>query len=412
MHDLSAIHAHSIIFDTRLILLTFESFQFHSTLNNNLLQLGFTRATPIQLESIPHVLAGKDVMGLAQTGTGKTAAFALPIIQKLLTGPKGKIRALIVAPTRELAQQIHEANLELCQGTGLKSMTLYGGVNINPQIKLLQAGVDIVVACPGRLLDHIGQNTISLKYVQILVLDEADQMFDMGFLPSIRKLMRSLPQKHQTLLFSATMPPEINHLARDILHEPVTIEVGRSAPALSVKQVLFPVPQHLKIHLLIHLLKTTETESVLIFTRTKHGAKQVSAKLEAAGFLSTSLQGNLSQNRRLSAMNGFRDGSLRILVATDIAARGIDVSRISHVINYDMTSTVELYIHRIGRTGRADRVGEAYTFIVPEDDLLIRKLNRLQSEPIESRMLDNFDYAAPAGTARHPTLRYETRKKR
>jgi len=387
--------------------LNFNSFNFNKHILANINAQGYTTPTPIQLQSIPSILAGKDVMGLAQTGTGKTAAFALPIIQRLMAGGRLSIRALIVAPTRELAQQIHESIVELCKGTGLKSMTLYGGVNINPQIKSLKSGVDIVVACPGRLLDHLQQRTINLEKVEVLVLDEADQMFDMGFLPSIRKLLRFLPKKRQTLLFSATMPNEINELARDVLHNPITIEVGHSAPATSVQQVLFPVPQHLKADLLIYLLKQTVIESVLVFTRTKRGAKQVALKLEQAGFKATSLQGNLSQNKRLSAMNGFRDGSLQILVATDIAARGIDVTTISHVINYDMPSTVESYIHRIGRTGRAARIGEAYTLTVQEDLLLVRKIEKVLGNKLEQRRITGFNYDVKSTAApRNPTLKY------
>jgi ATP-dependent RNA helicase RhlE len=387
--------------------LNFNAFNLHPLILANVQALGYTTPTPIQQQSLPSVLEGKDVMGLAQTGTGKTAAFALPIIQRLLEGPRSCVRALIVAPTRELAQQIHEAIIELCKGTGIQSMTLYGGVNINPQIKTLKSGVEIVVACPGRLLDHVQQRTINLDKVEVLVLDEADQMFDMGFLPSIRRILRLVPKKRQTLLFSATMPSVINELAREALHQPITVEVGHSAPATSVQQVLFPVEQHLKAELLKHILKNTTFDSVLVFTRTKRGAKQVALKLEQAGFQATSLQGNLSQNKRLSAMNGFRDGSLKIMVATDIAARGIDVNTISHVINYDMPSTVESYIHRIGRTGRAERVGEAYTLTVQEDQLLVRKIERVLGRQIEQRKLTDFNYAAKsAGPARHPTLKH------
>ena len=391
---------------SRKISLNFDSFNLHPLILANVQALGYKTPTPIQQQSLPSVLQGKDVMGLAQTGTGKTAAFALPIIQRLLEGPRSCVRALIVAPTRELAQQIHEAIVELCKGTGINSMTLYGGVNINPQIKTLKAGVEIVVACPGRLLDHLQQRTINLDKVEVLVLDEADQMFDMGFLPSIRRILRYLPKKRQTLLFSATMPSAINELAREVLHQPITVEVGHSAPATSVQQVLFPVEQHLKAELLMHILRKTQFDSVLIFTRTKRGAKQVAQKLEQAGFLATSLQGNLSQSRRLSAMNGFRDGSLKIMVATDIAARGIDVNTISHVINYDMPSTVESYIHRVGRTGRAEREGEAYTLTLQEDQLLVRKIERVLGSKLEQRRLEDFNYdAKSAGPARHPTLK-------
>lgn len=382
-------------------------------------ELGYETPTPIQQQSIPPILLGKDVMGLAQTGTGKTAAFALPILQKLLDGPRANVRALVIAPTRELAHQIHEAIGALSKGTKLRSLTLYGGVNINPQIKNLKQGVDIVVACPGRLLDHLQQRTIDLSKVEVLVLDEADQMFDMGFLPSIRKILRYLPAKRQTLLFSATMPAAIHDLAHDILHKPIKIEIGRVAPATSVTQILFPVPTNLKTELLIHLLHKIEKESVLVFTRTKHTAKKVAMKLEEAGFSATSLQGNLSQNKRMSAMSGFRDGSLQILVATDIAARGIDVSSISHVINYDIPDTVETYIHRIGRTGRAAKDGEAFTLITQNDESEVRAIERVLGKKLERDELDDFDYKAPAPmrslmhvATRKPTHQRNRRRKK
>jgi ATP-dependent RNA helicase RhlE len=338
-------------------------------------------------------MAGKDVMGLAQTGTGKTAAFVLPILQRLLQNRGRGVRAVVIAPTRELAQQIHDATVQLCQGTRLKSMTIYGGVSINPQIQNLKNGVDIVVACPGRLLDHIQQRTICLDNVEVLVLDEADQMFDMGFFLTIRKILRYLPKKRQTLLFSATMPSAINELAQEALHNPVKVEIDHSAPASSVTQTLYPVPQHLKAELLIKILRQTELAAVLVFTRTKRGAKQVAQKLETNGFRATSLQGNLSQNKRLSAMADFRDGKLQILVATDIASRGIDITSISHVINYDMPNTVETYIHRIGRTGRAQKMGEAFTLIVDEDTLLVRKIERVLGYKLEQQKLKDFNYA-------------------
>lgn len=373
--------------------MSFDSFNLHPRILSNVRALGYTTPTPIQNQSIPPLLLGQDVMGLAQTGTGKTAAFALPILQRLMQGPRSCVRALIIAPTRELAQQIYEAIGELSKGTGLRSVTLYGGVNINPQIKSLSHGVEIVVACPGRLLDHLEQRTIHLDKVEMLVLDEADQMFDMGFLPSIRRILRCLPKKRQTLLFSATMPSAIHELAHEVLHQAVTIKIGHSAPAASVKQTLFPVAQHLKGGLLIKILQKTDIESVLVFTRTKHGAKKVAQKLEQAGFRATSLQGNLSQNKRQNAMNSFRDGSLQILVATDIASRGIDVTKISHVINYDMPNTVETYIHRIGRTGRADKMGEAFTLVTQEDLSQVRDIERVLGNRLEQRKLDDFDYA-------------------
>lgn len=384
--------------------MSFDSFNLHPSILANVHALGYKTSTPIQSQSIPPILLGKDVMGLAQTGTGKTAAFTLPIIQRLITGPRSCVRALIVAPTRELAQQIHDAFVKLCHGTGLRSATLYGGVNINSQIKKLESGVEIVVACPGRLLDHVQQKTINLSKVDMLVLDEADQMLDMGFLPSIRRILTFLPKKRQTLLFSATMSFAIDELAYELLNEPIRIKIGHSAPATSVKQALFPVATHLKSSLLIKILRKTNIESVLIFTRTKHAAKKVAGKLEEAGFRATSLQGNLSQNKRQSAMNGFRNGTVQILVATDIASRGIDVSGISHVINYDIPDTVEAYIHRIGRTGRADKMGEAFTLITHEDDIEVRNIERVLGNKLEQCKLEDFDYAAP-GTSRNTWTR-------
>jgi len=376
---------------------SFDLFKLDPRITSNIRLLGYKHPTPIQNESIPPCLLGLDVMGLAQTGTGKTAAFSLPILQRLINGQRHCIRALIIAPTRELAQQIHESISELAQGIGLRSMTLYGGTNINTQIKNLASGVEIAVVCPGRLLDHIQQKTIDLSKVEVLVLDEADQMFDMGFLPNIRKILRYLPKKRQTLLFSATMPDAIRQLAHEVLHKPITVQMGVTAPAASVKQILFPVPQHLKNDLLIKILKRTPIESVLVFTRTKHGAKKVALKLEQAGFRATSLQGNLSQNKRQSAMNGFRDGSLQILVATDIASRGIDVASISHVINYDIPDTVSAYIHRIGRTGRAAKIGEAFTLVTSDDQQQIRDIERMQGSKLEQCKLDDFDYTAITG---------------
>jgi ATP-dependent RNA helicase RhlE len=326
-------------------------------------------------------------MGLAQTGTGKTAAFALPILERLIKGPRGSVRALIIAPTRELAEQIHEAIGALGRQTKLRSITIYGGVGVNPQIQKLRAGVDIVVACPGRLLDHINQGTIDLSRIEVLVLDEADRMFDMGFLPDIRRILKHVPAKRQTLLFSATMPDDIRKLAHEVLHNPVTVQVGHTAPVNTVSHALYPVPQHLKTALLLELLKHTDTDSVLIFTRTKHRAKRVGQQLEKAGYRAASLQGNLSQNKRQAALDGFRDGSFQILVATDIAARGIDVSSISHVINYDMPDTADAYTHRIGRTGRAAKTGDAFTFITREDEDMVRSIERVLGEMVERRTL-------------------------
>jgi ATP-dependent RNA helicase RhlE len=373
--------------------LNFETFNFHPSVASGVAAAGFETPTPIQTRAIPQVSNGRDIMGLAQTGTGKTAAFVLPILNRLLGRKHRCIRALVVAPTRELAEQIHKDFEILGQKTHLRSVTVYGGVGIHPQIQKLKHA-DIVVACPGRLLDHIGRHSIDLSHLEILVLDEADQMFDMGFIPDIRRIIKHLPMKHQTLLFSATMPPDIRRLASEILQDPATVQVGITAPADTVNHSLYPVAQHLKTALLIKLLGNTNTKSVLVFTRTKHRAKNLGKKLAAAGYRSASLQGNLSQARRQAAMDGFRDGKFQILVATDIAARGIDVTRISHVINYDIPSTPEAYIHRIGRTGRATRTGEAFTLVTGDDKRMVRAINRIIGSKIEERILSTFNYGS------------------
>lgn len=377
--------------------MNFNSFNLHPKVAAGVTRAGYDTPTPIQIQAIPQVLAGHDVMGLAQTGTGKTAAFALPILHRLLErGSRNQVRALIVAPTRELAEQIHESFVALGQDAGLHSCTVYGGVSINPQIQKLKKGCEIVVACPGRLLDHLQQKTIDLSHLEVLVLDEADQMFDMGFLPAIRKLLNHLPRERQTLLFSATMPIEIRRLANEILRNPQTVQVDTVAPAATVSHALYPVEPHLKTALLIELLKHTDTESVLIFTRTKHRAKRLDEQLSKLGYKAASLQGNLSQNRRQAALDGFRDGSVQILVATDIAARGIDVSNISHVVNYDIPATTEAYIHRIGRTGRAARTGDAFTLVAREDLNMVRSIERVLGSAIERRTVEGFDYSTPA----------------
>jgi ATP-dependent RNA helicase RhlE len=393
----------------------FNTFNLHPHVAAGVTAAGFTEPTPIQEQAIPAVMQGRDVMGLAQTGTGKTAAFALPILHRLMQGGRRHVRALIVAPTRELAEQIHEAVDKLGRKTGLRSATIYGGVGFNPQVTKLRHGVEIVVACPGRLLDHIEQKTIDLSRVEVLVLDEADHMFDMGFFPDIRRILKHLPQQRQTLLFSATMPDEIRHLAKDALKNPLTLQVDATAPAVTVSHALYPVPQHLKTPLLIKLLQHTDTESVLIFTRTKHRAKRLGEQLEKTGYKTASLQGNLSQGRRQAAMNGFRNGTFQILVATDIAARGIDVTQISHVVNYDIPNTTDAYIHRIGRTGRAARSGDAYTLVTSEDKDMVRAIEQVLGGPIERRTVENFDYGVTAPRkdaefARPPLNRAPSRK--
>jgi len=375
--------------------LNFEAFNFHPTVAAGVLEAGYVIPTPIQAQAIPPILKGCDVMGLAQTGTGKTAAFVLPILNRLVGNRCGCLRALIMAPTRELAEQLHQAIEILGRKTRLKSVAVYGGMGINSQIQKLKRA-DIVVACPGRLLDHIGRHTVDFSQLEVLVIDEADQLFDMGFIPDIRKILTYLPQARQALFFSATMPTEIRRLAKDILRNPVTVQIGTIAPADTVSHALYPVAQHLKTALLLNLLGTTPIRSVLVFTRTKHRAKNLGKKLAVAGYRSATLQGNLSQGKRQAALDGFRDGTFQILVATDIAARGIDVTRISHVINYDIPSTPEAYIHRIGRTGRATHSGEALTLITGDDRKMVRAINQVIGSKIEQRTLSAFDYNAPA----------------
>ena len=374
----------------------FNTFNFHPRIMAGVKAAGFVTPTPIQAQAIPPVLRGEDVMGLAQTGTGKTAVFVLPILERLIKGRHGRVRALIIAPTRELAEQIHQSIRTLGRNTLIRSMTIYGGVNMDQQRKKLRAGVDIVVACPGRLLDHINQRTINLSNIEMFVLDEADRMLDMGFMPDIRKIIQYVPSNRQTLLFSATMPADIRKLADDVLHVPVTVQIDHSVPVNTVSHALYSVNQDLKTALLLKLLGNTDTGSVLVFTRTKHRAKRVGEQLEKAGYRAASLQGNLSQNRRREALDGFRNGRYQVLVATDIAARGIDVSCISHVINFDMPDTTDAYTHRIGRTGRAAKTGDAFTFMTPQDESMVRSIERVLGEKVERRRLEGFDYKKPA----------------
>jgi ATP-dependent RNA helicase RhlE len=341
------------------------------------------------------VLQGHDVVGLAQTGTGKTAAFVLPILHRLLQGPRGRVCALLLAPTRELAEQISMVIRVLGQHTPLRQVTLYGGVSMPPQVHKLHAGAEIVVACPGRLLDHLRQGTIALSQLDVLVLDEADRLLDMGFYPDIRRIVQHLPTQRQTLLFSATMSEATWHLAQEILRTPVTVQVDHTVPLPTISHALYPVASHRKTALLTALCRQTPLTSGLVFTRTKHQAKRVAHHLAQAGYRATSLHGNLSQSKRQAALNGFRSGAFAILVATDIAARGLDVWHISHVINYDMPDTVDAYLHRIGRTGRAARTGVALTLVTHDDAAMVATLERALGAPLERRMLQGFAYAMP-----------------
>ena len=376
--------------------MNFESFNLNPGVMAGVRALGYTTPTPIQVKAIPPIMQGRDVIGLAQTGTGKTAAFVLPILQRLLQSPRGRVNALIISPTRELAEQTCEAISELGRHTGLRSIAIYGGVGMQQQIQGLRSGAEIAVACPGRLLDHIWRGTIDLSHVEVLVIDEADRMFDMGFLPDIRSILKCLTKQRQTLLFSATMPDDIRRLVQDVLHNPVTVQIGRRVPAITVAHALYPVEQHRKTALLIELLRRIETESVLVFTRTKHRTERVMQQLKRAGFRAASLQGDLTQGRRQAAIDGFRDGSVKILVATDIAARGIDVLSISHVINYDMPETTDAYTHRIGRTGRVEKNGDALSFVTGADTAMVRDLERILQAKLERRKLKGFDYSEPA----------------
>ena len=327
--------------------------------------------------------AGRDIIGTAQTGTGKTAAFVLPILQRLLDGPRGMPRALIVTPTREFAEQINQVIHALSTGTRLRSATIYGGVTASRQIKALRDGVEILVATPGRLLDLMQQRHAKLDRIEVLVLDEGDRMFDMGFLPDVKRIIKAVPVKRQTMLFSATFPPEVELLVSQSLTNPQRISMGLSRPAHTVTHALYPVPAHLKSALLLKLLKQTATESVLVFTRTKHRAEKLARQIAHAGFRVTSLHSNRTQGQREQALSGFKSGHFPIMVATDIAARGLDIESISHVINFDMPDTADAYIHRIGRTGRAQRTGDAFTLVTPEDTDMIRALERVMGGPIK-----------------------------
>lgn len=377
--------------------MNFENLNLHPAIMKGVHELGYTELTPIQEKAIPIVMQGRDLIGLAQTGTGKTAAFVLPILDRLMKAPRKQIGAAIITPTRELAEQINSAINDMGKHTGIKSIAVYGGTNVAAQVRELSKSVEIVVACPGRLLDHLWKGAIDLSTVEILVLDEADRMLDMGFLPDIKKILSCMLNPRQTLMFSATMPQDIRKLANEILKNPVAVQIGQTAPAAAVSHAIYPVKQHLKTELLMELLYGLQSKSVLVFTRTKHGTERVAKTLKSAGFRVASLQGDLTQTRRQAALDGFRDGTIKILVATDIVARGIDVLSISHVINFDMPATTDDYIHRIGRTGRVNNNGEAFTFVTDADEDMVNSLEKILKNKIERRTIATFDYkkAAP-----------------
>jgi ATP-dependent RNA helicase RhlE len=383
----------------------FNQFNLDSRLLAGIKRAGYSTPTPIQSQAIPAALDGKDLIGTAQTGTGKTAAFVLPILNTLLSGPRNRSRALIVTPTRELAEQIHQTIRILSAGTNLRSATIYGGVGSAPQIQALRKGYEIIVACPGRLLDLVAQGHANLSNIEILVLDEADRMFDMGFLPDVRRIIKAVPPQRQTMLFSATFPLEVEKLAGESLKQPKRIAVGISQPAHTVSHALYPVAQHLKRGLLLALLKQTDTESVLIFTRTKHRANRLQRQIKSAGYKVTSLHSNRTQGQRQKALNGFKSGQFQIMVATDIAARGLDVDSISHVINFDMPDTADAYIHRIGRTGRAKRTGDAFTLVTPDDNDMIRRLEKIMNQKLKRQTIKGFDYSTPVPSQHSSTKR-------
>ena len=376
--------------------MNFTQFNLDSRLMAGVTRLGYTEPTQIQSEAIPLVLAGRDLIGTAQTGTGKTAAFVLPILNNLLSsGPRRQTRVLIVTPTRELAEQIHETIQTFGRKTSIRSATIYGGVPEKPQIKALHAGVEIIVACPGRLLSHIEEGYARLGKVEVLVLDEADRMLDMGFIPDVRRILKHIPVQRQTMMFSATFPREIEQLAKQTLHNPKRISVGITCPAHTVAHALYPVAQRSKTPLLLALLEKTSTDSVLIFARTKHRTKRLAQEIEREGYRVTSLHSDRTQGQRQAALKGFKCGEFQIMVATDIAARGLDIASISHVINFDMPATADDYIHRIGRTGRAQRTGDAFTLVTPEDNAMVRTLERIMKWQITREMVEGFDYTSP-----------------
>ena len=375
--------------------LSFSGFKLDPNLLKGLKELGFVRPTPIQLDAIPPAMEGRDVLACAATGSGKTAAFLLPILHNLITKPRGTTRALVVTPTRELAAQIAEHLNEIAVHTPITSAAIFGGVGMSPQEHAFRSGVDVMVATPGRLLDHLRHSYAKLDRLEYLVLDEADRMLDMGFLPEIRKLLRFLPAKRQTLFFSATMPPPIATLTREMLVNPVTIRVERnSAPPTGITQAVYPVSQELKASLFLALLNRGEMNQALVFTRTKHRANRLADFLVRNGVKADRIHGNRSQTQRTAALAGFKNGSYKVLVATDIAARGIDVEELGHVVNFDVPMVPEDYIHRIGRTGRAEATGEAFTFVAPDEEGELRNIEKAVSKRLPRITLPDFDYHA------------------
>jgi ATP-dependent RNA helicase RhlE len=376
--------------------MTFEDFDLDERILRAVKEKGYVTPTPIQEKTIPLVLEGRDVMGAAQTGTGKTAAFGLPLLHHLLQGKKTQIRVLILSPTRELTAQTEENLKEYAKYTKLRILPIFGGVAYGPQLDGLRRGVDILVATPGRLMDHMSKGTVDFSHLQTVVLDEADRMMDMGFLPDLKKIFRELPSVRQTMLYSATFPDQIMKLANQILKDPIHIQVGdKSSSPSAITHTVYPVPAHLKPGLLKALLKHEGVLPALIFTRTKHRADRLQKVLERAGFKIAALHSNRTQKQRVEALEGFKKGKFDILVATDIAARGIDVRGISHVINYDLPATPEDYIHRTGRTARADEIGDAATLMAPAEEILLHEIERHMNRSLAREALRDFDYSSP-----------------
>jgi len=381
--------------------LPFTSLGLDPLLLRGIRELGFTRPTPIQEQAIRPALQGRDLLACAATGSGKTAAFGLPILQRLMAKPRRTTRALILTPTRELCAQIDRHLTELAVHTPVTSAAVFGGVGMGPQEHAFRAGVDVIVATPGRLLDHFRFPYAALRGLELLVLDEADRMLDMGFLPDVRRVIRHLPGKRQTLMFSATLPAPIVALSREMLRDPVSIDLDRrAAPAVGITQAAYPVDARLKPALLLALLRRGAIESALVFTRTKHRANRLAAWLEQKGVRAARIHGNRSQSQRTQALDGFKAGRYDVLVATDIAARGIDVVELGHVVNFDVPAASEDYIHRVGRTGRAEATGEAYTFVAPEDEGALRAIERAMGKPLPRVVLPDFDYGARGEDAR------------
>ena len=373
----------------------FANFKLHADLLRGVRELGFTRATPIQEQAIPPALEGKDLLACAMTGSGKTAAFLLPILHRLMNKPRGTTRALVLTPTRELAAQIEQHLQELAVHTPLSGAAVFGGVGMGPQEHAFRSGVDVIIATPGRLLDHFKQPYAKLSGLEVLVLDEADRMLDMGFLPDIRRVLKHLPARRQTLFFSATMPGPIQTLSRELLHDPASINLERkAAPAVGIRQAIYPVREELKPALFVELMRRGDVGSVIVFTRTKHRANRLADHLASEGIANAKIHGNRSQAQRTDALEGFKSGRYRCLVATDIVARGIDVEQLEHVVNFDVPHLPEDYIHRVGRTARADATGDAFTFVSPEEEQDLAAIERAVGRRLPRVMVADFDYAS------------------